>query len=259
MVVFLYGPDDYRRAQRKKYWLEEFKKKHSGLSVGYFDLEKAGALEDLKAFVRGQSIFDAKKLAIIENLGEADEKTAAKELKPLVAHKETTLLFSERKQPNKALAFLLAPPTKTEEFANLDGYEWEKFAQKEAKRAGVMLSSEAMVFLLEAYKGNTWGLITELEKISSLGQRQVEKKDLEAAGLETTPNYWALVNGLKSERVATRLWALEKMFAQNEPPPKIFNILASQWYLKIPQMAEYDLKIKSGKLEYEEALVDLIL
>jgi hypothetical protein len=49
------------------------------------------------------------------------------------------------------------------------------------------------------------------------------------------------------------------MLAANDPPAKIFNILASQWQEKTPHMAEYDLAVKSGKVDYEDALVDLLI
>jgi hypothetical protein len=128
--------------------------------------------------------------------------------------------------------------------------------------------------LATIYAGNSWALVTELEKLSALkaggaeahtagrtgsGAATIEKKDLDALDLEAAPDYWALLNGMKSFDVRTRLYALEKLFAINDPPPKIFNILAGQAGPKTPRMAEYDLAIKSGKLEYEEALLDLIL
>jgi hypothetical protein len=45
----------------------------------------------------------------------------------------------------------------------------------------------------------------------------------------------------------------------SDPAPKLFNILASQWKEKISQFARYDLAIKSGKLDYEEALLDAVI
>ena len=64
---------------------------------------------------------------------------------------------------------------------------------------------------------------------------------------------------MKGYDVRVRLTALETLLAMNDPAAKLFNILASQWKEKIPQFAKYDLAIKSGKLEYEEALVDLVI
>ena len=57
----------------------------------------------------------------------------------------------------------------------------------------------------------------------------------------------------------TRLAALETLLVSGDPPPKIFNILASQWREKTHQMAEYDFAVKSGKLEYDDVLLALVL
>lgn len=259
MIIFLYGPDDYRREQRKKYWIGEFKKKHSGLSVGYFDFASAEDIEDFKAFARSQSIFEKKKLAVLENVFSVDDKSVKQALEPLVAQKDTTVLLSEKKKPIKALDFLLKKAFKPEEFPHLESQGWQTLIRREAKKFGVGLSEDALRFLAEIYQGNTWGLVTELEKVSSLGKSVIEKRDLEELGLETVPNYWVMLNSLKSNRISVRLWALEKMFAQNEPPPKVFNILAASWREKISAMADYDLKVKSGELEYEEVLLDIVL
>ena len=56
-----------------------------------------------------------------------------------------------------------------------------------------------------------------------------------------------------------RLTALERMFAENEPPAKVFNIIAYQLPGRLEEMAAYDLAVKSGKMDYEEALLDLVL
>jgi len=44
-----------------------------------------------------------------------------------------------------------------------------------------------------------------------------------------------------------------------DPAAKIFNILAAQAGEKIPRMADYDIAVKSGKLDYEEVLLDLAI
>lgn len=259
MIIFLYGADDYQREQKKKHYIKEFERKYSGLSIGYFDLAEEGILEDLRVFLRGQSLFQEKKLAVAENLYLADEKMLAEALRPIVAKKATIFLSSESKKPPKALAFLLDESSKAEEFENLEGQAWEVFIKKSTDNFKVQLEPEAFRLLAEIYKNNTWGLVTELQKLSNLGKKTISKKGLEAFGLETLPNYWAMMSGLRGARLDGRLWALEKLLSRNEPPPKIFNILASLWSERIPQMAEYDFRVKSGKLEYEEVLLDLVL
>ena len=123
-----------------------------------------------------------------------------------------------------------------------------------------------MQFLADVYQGNNWGVITELQKLASFAggtdganAAPIDKKDLNVFDLEIAPNYWGLMNGLKSYDLKNRLYAFESMLALGDPAAKIFNILASQWQEKIPHMAEYDLAVKSGKVDYEEALVDLLI
>ena len=266
MIVFLYGPDDYRRAQKKREIIAEFEKKHSGLGVGAFDLQDAAAAEGLREFARSQSIFESAKLAIVENAFEMEAKKLAALLAPLAAQKGTTLLLSEREKPVKALAFLLEKPALAQKFDALQGAEFAAFIAHEAGKAGIALAPAAVQFLATVYEGNSWALVTELGKLASFrsvagrgSTRPIDRRDLDAFDLEAAPNYWALLNGMKSADGRMRLRAFEMLLAQGDPAPKLFNILAAQAGGNAPRMAAYDIAIKSGKLEYEEALLDLVL
>ncbi len=291
MVIFLYGPDDFRREQKKKLIIEEFRKKHSNFGLDFFDLREEERIPGLKEFIRAQSIFEPLKLAVLEGVFPApsgrglarladsprfaDEAGATAkrashgesenvgelldEFKSVLENKKTTLLFSESGEPSKKFGFLIEKPAVSQKFDYLVGPEWQSFIINESHKLGIDLDKSALASLSQIYQNNTWGLITELEKLSNLGSRHITKSDLERLSLEALPNYWAVLAGLRGYDISSRLSALDQLFSQNEPPPKIFNILASQWREKTPEMAEYDLMVKSGKLEYEEALVDLII
>ncbi len=262
MIIFLYGPDDYRRVQKKKEIIAEFIKKHSNLGLGVFDLEEEGATEWFAEFARSQSIFETAKLAVLENAFELDPAKLAKLSKPLAVEKGTTVLLAEKDKPVKVLSFLTTKPVLAQEFKALAGPELASFAIEEAKKLDLKLAPPAAQFLATVYAGQSWALVTELQKLSALRPGEaaaIEKSDLDALDLEAAPNYWALLNGMKSYDARTRLVALETLFAMNDPAPKLFNILAAQAGEKTPRMAEYDLMVKSGKLDYEEALLDLAI
>jgi DNA polymerase III delta subunit len=266
MIIFLYGSDDYRRSEKKRSIIAEFSKKRSEIGLGVFDLEEKTALENLDGFLHTQSIFEVAKLAVLENAFELDAPKLAKLLKPFVEEKNITILIAERDKPLKALAFLLDKPVLAQKFETLAGAEWAAFIQVEAKKNDVKLTAAATQFLGTIYNSNTWGLITELQKLRGFGAQDknavaklIDKKDLDIFDFEVAPNYWGLINGLKNFDIKNRLYAFETMLAANDPPAKIFNILASQWQEKTPHMAEYDLAVKSGKVDYEEALVDLLI
>jgi len=260
MIIFLYGPDDYRRSEKKRSLIAEFTKKRSEIGLSVFDLEEKVALEKLGEFLKTQSIFETAKLAVLENAFELDAPKLAKLLKPFIEEKNTTLLIAGKDKPVKALAFLLEKPVFAQKFEALTGAEWTAFIVAEAKKNDVQLTPAAAQFLGTVYGGNTWGLITEIEKLCGFKNGvAIDKKDLDIFDFEVAPNYWGLINGLKNYDIKNRLYAFETMLAANDPPAKIFNILAAQWQEKIPHMAEYDLAVKSGKVDYEEALVDLLI
>ena len=268
MIIFLYGADDYRRGERKQFYIREYQKKHSVLGIARFDFSRVessvrdeeGEFEKFKTFIGSRSIFDAFKLVILENVFFSKNEELKKALKGLVAvGKETTVLISEPKIPESSFSFLVKPPVIAEEFKELDGYEWELFARKEAKRRGVPLAPSAFRFLAQAYEGDGWRLVTELEKMSFLEKASIDEDDMARLDIERAPNTWELVNTLRHADPARRLVALEILFSANEPAQKLFYVLSARWPERLPAFAAHDILIKSGKLEYEEALLRLIL
>jgi DNA polymerase III delta subunit len=228
------------------------------MGVDYFDLASEGALERLISFCRNQSVFEPKKLAVCEGAFEGDAGDFALVLKAIIENRDVTILISEPEKPPKPLVFLGSPPVLSQNFEILKGEEWKKFVSKKASELKVVFSAPALEIFARAYEGDSWALMMDLEKLKCLG-REVTEKDLGEFGLEVAPDFWALFGGLRSNRKEERLSMLEKVFSMNEPAPKIFNILASLWKEKASAMAGYDRAVKWGKIEYEEALLDLVL
>ena len=129
------------------------------------------------------------------------------------------------------------------------------------EKRGVKLKTEddALEFLRSRYEKDEWGLATELQKIGTMGEGIRSRKEIEPLDAAETPNFFGLLGGLKSQRLAERLTALERIFASREPAVKFFNVLAYGGPEYLRRFAEYDVMIKSGKLEYDEALLDSVL
>jgi len=271
MIILLYGPDEYRRLQKKNEIIAEFRKKRSGLGIGFFDLGEKESFSGFQDFIKNRSMFETQKLAVLSNVfsaqggsasgGEFSEKTLSEELKWTTKQAEVTILVSEKNKTSENLNFLgrKLASIKTQEFPYLTGAKWEAFVSEFAKENGAALQPAALKFLAEVYQNDTWGLVTEIQKIAMLLRKNIELKDLEKLGLEVSPNFFGLLGGLKSYELDKRLAALEKLFLLNEPMPKIFNMIAYQIPDKLPQLAKYDILVKSGKLDYEEVLVDLVI
>ncbi len=284
MIIFLHGPDEYRRLQKKKEITAEFRKKHAVVGVDIFDLEKKDEVARFKDFVGSQSLFDTKKMAVLENafsseISDADKKELAAGLKEVAKSDSTTVLISEKNKTSEDFPFLsrkihphiksvgVGAGVKSQDFSWLTGPKWETFISEIARENGVVLKHNAVEFLAEVYQNDTWGLATELEKISVLKnpstgsehERTIGLDDLRKLDLEISQDFFELLKNLKNYALENRLASLEKLFSANEPMPKVFNMIAYQIPDKLPQLAKYDVLVKSGKLDYEEALVDLIV
>lgn len=281
MIIFLYGPDDYRREAKKREIVAEFRKRHANLGLMTFSFGEGSAsggdldnFSKFQEFLVSQSLFQSAKLAVLENSFEATSdpdkkskisngagklKELKKILKEFLENKDITILASEKDKPVKTLEFLREKPVLFQEFEFLEGRGWESFILKEAERLGVKITATALKFLAEVCKNNTWALVTELEKVAGLGKKELDVKDFEDLGVEQRPDFWSLILGFKSRNLPQKLWALEKVLGSNEPPAKVFNILAYQLPEKLQDLARYDLMVKSGKLEYEEVLLNLAI
>lgn len=256
MIFFLYGKDAYRRLLRKKAILSELSTKYPDILIGRFSAEDGNKVRE---FLRGISLFSPKKLCALEDFGEIEDKEAKDLLSPYVSSKEVAIMVSADDKPRKALSFLLEKPVHCEEFPSLEGARLINFIKKEAEAEGMDISSGAATILAEAYAGDTFALATEIKKLALFGKKTISERELSHIGREGVIEYWPLLNSLKSQAPKARLWALFRLSAQREQAAKTFNILAAGAKPKAAMFAEYDLLIKSGKLEYEEALLDFAL
>lgn len=253
MVVYLYGPDSYRRNKQVQFYLDEFKKKHAAaVSIDHFDIAVTGEFDRLKAFIVNQSLFGkGYKFGVVHNIAEADVKEIKAVLEPIMDDKATTVIVSADKKLEKPLHSFFEKSFKPESFDELTEAEFSKFVRHEANARGVKLSAADEILISKTFVGDTWGAVEELEKIALGG-----KTEKAAAEPELFPLMFAIAKPLPA---AKKLSALAWLLAREEPA-KVFNIISAQ---KEPllqnKMAAYDVAVKSGKLEYEEVLLDLTL
>ena len=129
------------------------------------------------------------------------------------------------------------------------------------------MSARIIGFLAEVFKGDSWAIINELEKLSLLNPKYYADADklreiIDYGQPLAQQKFFFAVNGiLRNSSISKKLINLETLLSYQEEPPKIFNFLASfaNTLPAIKKMADYDVAIKSGKMDYEEALVDLVL
>ena len=267
MIIFLYGSDSYRRQKNLKEITNQFVQKNHFSSLEQFDFDVDDNTEEtakLKEFLAHQSMFSAKKMAVLKNTDNLQPEIIQEILKNYFQSADVVLVISAQKLSSGFKKFI-KEPTIVQEFAALDEEKFIFFIKRETQKRNLNLTPSAIQILVEIFQSDTWSLITELDKLSLLNiQKPIDAgKIIEISGYIQNYNFFTLTNTLiYSKQTAQKLPALERLFSQNEEIQKVFNFLAKQSY-RFPQLlqkfADYDVAIKSGKMDYEEALLDLAL
>ena len=251
MIIYLHGPDSYRRQQKLKEIIGEYKKKHSSLTIDrfYFDEEKEeGKFEN---FIKGQSLFGGHRLAITSSVGSIKDKNIIKLFESLAEAKEVVVLISEEKTLNKDFSFLTKQPVINQEFKDLTTTQTYLFIKQEAIKRNLSLSATDVGMLTETYRNDNWGLVTELDKLALGG--------LVTQSSPQASLFQMLFRLQKKFPLKVRMATLEKLLV-DEDPAKIFNLLAYQKNVAARDVfANYDVLVKSGKLDYELVLLDLVI
>jgi len=274
MIILLYGPDSYRRSQKLKEIINSYEQRQSLFSLERFDFgdsdfDDNGEFFRFKDFASQQLIFGGKRLAVLENafsLREKDLKLFKDLLKNNVKNEDLILIISDNREVPGELEFILRDAIKKQEFRELDEEKIKFFIRNEAKKRGLEFSLAAENFLSAFFKSDTWGLITELDKLQSLHQKsaKIEVSDLERAGdFFKSFDIYDFINAVSRRGTsAEKLKSLENLFLNHEEPAMIFNFLAANRFLNfdlLKKIADYDVLIKSGRMDYETALLDVSL
>ena len=266
MVILLYGPDSYRRQQKLEEIVKNYQNKNSIFSVEHFNFEDNDEFLRLKDFCGQETLFAAKKMAIIKNAPELTE-TLLNDLKGLLKsitkNDNSIILLSQNKKLPSSFDFLLEKPAIHQEFENLDEARLEFFISKEAKEKNINLTAAAAKTLAKIFKNDAWGLITELEKLSGFGQK-MDVSDVEKSVIWfEEPNIYRFIDAVsKNKGLGQKIHALENLFLNEEDSAKIFNFFAASKFLDfemIKKLADCDVSVKSGKIDYETALFELTL
>ena len=268
MIFYLYGQDSYRRQAKLRELVEAYRKKYTDIDLGEFDFsEREDLWKDAKNYLIQPSMFVESKVAVIFGGGQVNEKEWIEILKSQIKTTKTFLLVSDSVAPKKALQFLLKSPIKNHEYAPLDGRALEVFIKKEAEKTGIVFAPDAVRFFCrfaERHKEDaSWVVFENLAKLALTKPQEPVKASALVGIIEEkeAEQVYLLTRSILSDRdKKTKLISLERLLLQNEAPAYIFNSLSFQSKGKEAFMlADYDILVKSGKLEYDEALLDFVL
>ncbi|MBI2604081.1 MAG: hypothetical protein HYW56_00900 [Candidatus Harrisonbacteria bacterium] len=257
MLIYLYGPDSYRRGRYLRGIRAAYAEKHSVFTMYEHDASEEDSLHRLQDAAAAQSLFSQKKFIVVSNLfpiAAGEEKTYKKFLEALAERSDVVVAIVSDDAPPKAFTFLLDAAKPCKEFPVPHGSAFERFIREEAGLCGARLTPTLLRELAETFDGDTWGAAFELQKIASGGTVISERG---GSGAQTM--FGALMQ-LANRPAPQRAVPLLERLLQSEDSAKLFNILASRVGAREKmRFANYDIAVKTGKTDYALALTDYVL
>lgn len=258
MTILLHGPDDYRRLERQRYHADRFTAQYGMMGYQSFDATDEADLRAFAESLRATSLFSPRRLVVLTNALEAPNALLKEAIARTAENKTQHCVLSDpAKTITKAQTFLAKEPIKAESFEHLEGAAWKKFVEATATKEGIRLSADLVTRLASIYSGNTWGLVTEIQTLALYTKPSADVHT--AAPVELQGNLWTQLGSLRTPSRPKRVASLERMMAAGEPAPKLFALLSYQSKIMLPEAAALDRKIKGGKLDYDDALLALVI
>jgi DNA polymerase III delta subunit len=276
MIIYLYGPDSYRRNAKLREVVGQYRKKYSQADFLDVDLEERS--DDwvvVRDFLEQPSLFVRSKLLVIRGSDAISEKRGfskgqIKELVELlqsyIESSKIFLVISDFSSPKKNFRFLLKKPVRVQEFERLEGRKLEAFVLHEAKERGVNFEQDAKRFFLEyvlSLSDTSWTAVQELEKISLARFSQpVSLLDLQKiiSWQAYDESFRIALSLIRSDSGVSRLGFLEELQMRGDDARYTLNLLGSLVRGEgAVEFAEYDEKIKGGELDDEVALTGFAL
>jgi DNA polymerase III delta subunit len=270
MIIYLYGLDSYRRAKKLREIVSAYRNKYRDIDLLEFDLEENPSLWiKVRDFLSQPSLFVESKVAIVKGSGAVTEKEGGKEwakvLKSFVKTPKVFIIISDAGKPKREFSFLLDEPVEGQEFDELEGKTLDAFLRKEGSERGLSFDPKAFEFLVRYIgqaNGRSWAAVNALDMIA-LGnfKKAVLEDDLKEffrIGFEEEVYHMAQ-DFMSKDGWKSRVSILEKAF-HGAADAHFFNSLGFQARGKDAlTLADYDIAVKSGGLEYEEALTSFAL
>lgn len=267
MIIYLYGPDSYRRNERLRKIVQQYRGKYKDADFLDIDLEESPEnWVRARDFLAQPSLFVCSKLCLVRSSGVVTEKKWEELLRSHLDGEKVFLLISDSSTPLKAFQFLLKKPARAQEFGVLGGKELEAFVSREAGARGLTFSPEAKRLFLEyvsSFSDVSWIAVREIEKISLAGFRQpASLQDLQRviSWARYDESYRTAFSFLRAGGKYDKLGFLEELKLRGDEPRYTLNLLGSLvWGEDAVRLARIDEMVKGGESEDEVALTGFAL
>jgi len=194
MIYFLYGQDTYRSREEMRKIVEENKKaclagrqaNSDWLDFARIDAKEGEAeiLEKIHQSVNTISMFNSKKLVIVENVFSLDEEIQERiqkllESKNAGKDQDTTIIFwnEEAKKGSKLFKYL-TEKAKTKEFGPLNKANLKNWVKEHINACEAAINNQALEMLIENVGSDLWKMANEIDKLANYSKK-IKIEDVE--------------------------------------------------------------------------------
>lgn len=184
MVIFLYGPDNFRSGQKLNEIIAQNGQAHkSGLNLIVIDCSNS-SFQDFRNSLETISMFEKKKLVVLKNVfSNPSFEKSLEDYKKEILRSKDNIVFYERDKVDGRKSFFkfLKEKTLSHEFKLLESLSLRSWALKEFGKYGLK-ADQKVIDLLILYCGpDTWRIYNEIKKIACNklnGGREVLEEDV---------------------------------------------------------------------------------
>ncbi len=239
MIIFLYGPDTYRSRQKLNAIIDKYKSIHkSGLALTKFNEENFN-LDKFRERIKTISMFDEKKLIILEDLG-----SMITSYDPFVnskTDKNTIIIFWEREPDKRDNLFKwLKNNAQCQEFKPLETKKLYEWIEDKIKNEQSEIENEAVGKLVFYVGSDLWRMSNEIEKLIAFKKGiTITSQDVELLiNPQIDLNVFETTDALaRGDKIRT-LELIGKYLDRGENPSYLFSMILWQFRNLI--------KVKSG-------------
>lgn len=239
MIILIYGPDSYRGRERLNELILEYQKKYpSGINLNRFETKDIN-WEVLENEMFGLSMFNEKKLIILDNffenikLKEVFSKNTIKFIKS-----DNILILYEGREINpkdKFLNFLKDQGAKLELFENLSGVKLKNWINKEAEKNKVRFTLGAVNELVNYIGNDLWRLENEIKRLAHFvlaeSRTEISESDLQTLIIpDLELNIFEAIDALTQKNKSKAIRLLKEHLMGGAEVPYLFSMIA--WQIK---------------------------
>jgi DNA polymerase-3 subunit delta len=235
MIIFLYGPDNYRSGRKLKSIVGRYQKVHkSGLNLRRLDCQK-NDFDELEKEINQTSMFHEKKLLVLNNLFSAKDfkKKFLERVEDFEKSQDVTVVYERDKVSKKDSLFKsLKKHAQAQEFNPLQGARLKKWVRQEAENMGGGIEDDALALLSDFVQEDLWQMGNELSKLSNFKERgeSIREEDVELlVKPKIEPDIFKTIDAIASRDKRRALGLLKNHLNKGDEPLYLLAMINYQF------------------------------